>query len=226
MTRFHPLPQAQLHGLQRGDVNAQHRQDLDRQLVVVHAHGVHLLLLRLLQQLDGVGGEGGGGGRGLHVRQGLGLRGERESLAWVVRQKEVGESEEQVVENGVGDRVLAAEGQNAVVVASGDGGGQDPQVEGLAGLVAEGRGVEEAEETGAEGVVAITRHELVDGGEGRLEELQEVLDEKGGLDGRLGVDDLRDQANANLWMSPLLDAYSEVRLVRVALQKLQKHVYC
>lgn len=178
-------------------MNAQYRQDLGCELVVVHAHGGHLLL-RLLQQLDGVEGEGGGGGRGLRVRQGLGLRGEWESFAWVVREEEVGESEEQVVENGVGDRVLAAEGQNAVVVASGNGGGQELQVEGFAGLVTEGRGVEEAEEAGVEGVVTVTWHEFVDGGEGGLEEFQEVLDEKGGLDDWLGVDDLRDQPNANL----------------------------
>lgn len=184
-------------------MNAQHRQDLRCELVVVHAHGGHLLLLRLLQQLDGVGGEGGGGGRGLRVRQGLGLRGEWECLARVVREEEVGESEEQVVENGVGDRVLAAEGQNAVVVASGDGDRQELQFEGFAGLVAEGRGVEEAEEAGVEGVVTVTWHEFVDGGEGGLEEFQEVLDEKGGLDDWLGVDDLRDQANANLYVSPL-----------------------
>lgn len=184
-------------------MNAQYRQDLGCELVVVHAHGVHLLLLRLLQQLDGVGGEGGGGGRGLRVRQGLGLRGEWECLARVVREEEVGESEEQVVENGVGDRVLAAEGQNAVVVASGDGDRQELQFEGFAGLVAEGRGVEEAEEAGVEGVVTVTWHEFVDGGEGGLEEFQEVLDEKGGLDDWLGVDDLRDQANANLYVSPL-----------------------
>ena len=64
-------------------------------------------------------------------------------------------------------------------------------------------GGEEAEEAGVEGVVTVTWHEFVDGGEGGLEEFQEVLDEKGGLDDWLGVDDLRDQANANLYVSPL-----------------------
>lgn len=144
-------------------MNSHDRQDFDRNLVVIHTHRVHLFLLRLLQHLEHIRREGGGGGGRLHMRLGLGLGSERQTSARVVREKEVGENKEKVVEDGVCDGVLTFEGENTVIVASREEDEVKEQCEGLTGLVTEGYGIEEAKKTGVEGIKALSWHEFVDG---------------------------------------------------------------